>query len=75
MSNNEQISVKQSLINAYKLCSDRAKWDFLRYIDGESYLSDMTVMKVLDDIYKDGYRDMIYYGLMAKKFNEKITSA
>lgn len=72
MSNNEQISVKQSLINTYKLCSNRAKWDFLRYIDGESYLSDMTVMKVLDDIYKDGYRDMIYYGLMAKGFNEKL---
>lgn len=74
MTEEEHRVVKQSLLDAYKNCEDRAKWDLLRYLDNQPCINSMTVDSVISQMYKDGYRDSIYYGLLAKRFNQKFTS-
>ena len=74
MTEEEHRVVKQSLLDAYKNCEDRAKWDMLRYLDNQPCIDSMSVDSVISQMYKDGYRDSIYYGLLAKRFNQKFAS-
>lgn len=72
LSSAEKSVAKQSLLDAYKNCEDKAKWDLLRYLDDKPVIETLSVDDITSKVYEDGYRDIIYYGLLAKRFNRKF---
>lgn len=72
MSYEEQEIVQESLLVMYKQCEDRAKWEFLSYLGVNKSFKNLSIDGVVELMYKDGYRDSIYYGLLSKKLNQKF---
>lgn len=67
--------IKNAMLAIYPECKDRAKWEFLTYIDGKNCIEGLTLDDVLKRVYSKGYRDMIFYGLVAKRLNQRFKTA
>lgn len=68
----EKEQFKKTVFMLYQECSLEGKWNFLRYLDSSNNITDLTLHKVVDEIYKNGIRDQIFYGIMAIEANKRF---
>ena len=57
----------------YPECKEDAKWNCLKYLDGRNNVTDITLSKFVDEVYKGKNKDKLYYGILAKCANAKLS--
>ena len=72
LSKHEKNCVLKALYEVYSDCNIDAKWNFLNYIDDKNNIMQVKLDKILDELYLGKKKDQIFYGIMAKKANEKF---
>lgn len=68
----EQKILFDTLVTMYPECSDDAKWNCLKYFDGNNNVTDIKLQAIMDSIYRDKEKDKLYYGIMARCANNKL---
>lgn len=66
----ERETFKSTLFALYPLCSIDGKWNLLRYLDDQRNVTDLTLGNAVDQIYRDGDKDQIFYGILAIEGNK-----
>ena len=70
----ERSAVIDAFAKLYPACAVQAKLAILKYIEQKGYALGLNVDHFINQAYQNGYRDMIYYGILARKANQQFAS-
>jgi hypothetical protein len=68
----ERQEIHRGLIKLYRICDVGAKLAFLNYLGSTDNVLSMSCDSLLETIYADGEKDIIYYGILAKRINKQF---
>lgn len=74
VSEQEQTLIGNSLEKLYKVCDVEGKLLLLNFVESSGSTFELTSNGFLKAAYADGVKDIVYYGIMAKKLNPLYTS-
>lgn len=70
LSENEKKIVSDSLEELYSFCDINTRLMIINYISGSRNCLNIELNAFLDEAYKHGNKDVIYYGIFAKRINK-----
>lgn len=73
LNDEEKTILFNTLTLVYPECKEDAKWNCLKYLDGRNNVTDITLSKFVDEVYKGKSKDKLYYGILAKCANVKLS--
>ena len=73
LNDEEKAILFNTLTSVYPECKEDAKWNCLKYLDGRNMVTDITLSKFVDEVYKGKSKDRLYYGILAKCANAKLS--
>ena len=73
LNDEEKAILFNTLTSVYSECKEDAKWNCLKYLDGRNNVTDITLSKFVDEVYKGKSKDKLYYGILAKCANAKLS--
>ena len=73
LNDGEKAVLFNTLALVYSECKEDAKWNCLKYLDGRNNVTDITLSKFVDEVYKGKNKDKLYYGILAKCANAKLS--
>lgn len=69
VSKNELPELQKAFIKLYTYCKDAVKMEIHNYIELRAKKLDITYSEFLDAVYRNGEKDVIYYGIIAQHAN------
>lgn len=72
LSNEEKNAFLNTMSTLYQNNSNEAKLTYLNYIDDSNSVIEKELKDIVDEIYKETPKDIIYYGILAKTANLKF---
>ena len=72
LSINEKNNFYETLSIIYHNCNIEAKWNCLKYFDDRNNITEIPLQRLMDKIYKNSPRDILYYGIMAASANTQF---
>ena len=72
MSDEEKHVFLDTMGKLYPSCSMEARLTYLNYVDDAKSVMDVKLPAVVDGIYKENPKDIIYYGFYAEAVNKKL---
>ena len=74
LSDEEKRIFLKTMGDLYINCTDEARLTFLNYVDDSKSVMEFGLKTVVDVIYKDNTKDLIFYGVLAKTINQKLSA-